>query len=1021
MKQRRGVLLVLLVWTLGAWAQNNRLWRVEAESPQTTVTYGDDFIDMRAPRGLTLWYREPMTGDVCIEYEAMAVGDARVSDLNCFWKASDPKAPHDIVRRSRWRHGNFVRHYSLQLYYMSLGGNGNTTTRFRRYTANEAALTDEVQRPPILQEYTDAPHLLTPDRWYRIRIECCGNRVRFWADDELLVDYRDPQPLTSGWFGFRTTQSHTRLRHFRVAPLGLAAGEVPLHWIGDRAPALATPCTWGVPFARGEVKKAGEYTVPGVLTQARPLALWPDGSVKWAAYTAVLPAGTTPLLVRTKYKTASVGSKQSDLVVHCGSETTFWDSLTVEGRKVAGACRLVASTATQQGTVTQHRTFSSRVDSVRVERDGPVEQVIKICGTMEGWMPFVARAYYYKGSRWLRLVLSHIYDGDPARDCISSLGLQVEVPLVGELYNRHVAFGDTDGHVWAESVQPLVGRRALQPERQFAQVAGERIPPLTAMTERDRQLIADWATWDRYRLSQLNDMGYTLRKWTGTESAPVGTMGGHRASGFCHVGTTEQGLAGVLHDFWQSYPSTLEVTGATTDCATLTFWLWSPEAEPMDLRHYDTRAHGLNATYEDVQPGLSTPYGIARTSELTLMLTDGYHGKADMARLAQTMTARPQLACNPAYLHDRQAFGVWSLPHRDTPTERWVEDRMDSLLALYTAAVDTEHWYGYWHYGDVMHTTDPAREGWLYDVGGYAWDNTELGTNMWLWYAFLRTGRQDLWQMARAMTRHNSEVDVYHKGDLAGLGSRHNVSHWGCGAKEARISQALWNRFLYFLTADDRMSDLMDEVADADQRLYTLDPMRLAQPRELYPCTAPARLRIGPDWLSYAGNWFSRWERTGEMKYRRKIETGMACISQLHDGLFTGPLALGYYPDSGKITCEVDASVRNTNHLLPLMGGFEFVNELELTLPDTAWHRVWLDHNTRYKALAKQISKNSFRIPRLAAYAYYHTGDKALARSAWDDLLHEPWTEFSRLSTNDAARWCLDAIYMQEVCPAPER
>ena len=38
----------------------------------------------------------------------------------------------------------------------------------------------------------------------------------------------------------------------------------------------------------------------------------------------------------------------------------------------------------------------------------------------------------------------------------------------------------------------------------------------------------------------------------------------------------------------------------------------------------------------------------------------------------------------------------------------------------------------------------------------------------------------------------------------------------------------------------------MTEVKDADQKLYTLDPMRLAQPRSQYPCTAPARLRIVP-------------------------------------------------------------------------------------------------------------------------------------------------------------------------------
>ena len=93
-------------------------------------------------------------------------------------------------------------------------------------------------------------------------------------------------------------------------------------------------------------------------------------------------------------------------------------------------------------------------------------------------------------------------------------------------------------------------------------------------------------------------------------------------------------------------------------------------------------------------------------------------------------------------------------------------------------------------------------------------------------YNFLRTGRADIWRMAEAMTRHTAEVDVYHIGENAGLGSRHNVSHWGCGAKEARISQAARNRFYYYLTTDERCGDLMTEVKDAEQKLYTTDPMR---------------------------------------------------------------------------------------------------------------------------------------------------------------------------------------------------
>ena len=56
-----------------------------------------------------------------------------------------------------------------------------------------------------------------------------------------------------------------------------------------------------------------------------------------------------------------------------------------------------------------------------------------------------------------------------------------------------------------------------------------------------------------------------------------------------------------MHDFWQSYPSSIEISDARTPVATLTAWLWSPESEPMDLRHYDRIAHDLNASYEDVR------------------------------------------------------------------------------------------------------------------------------------------------------------------------------------------------------------------------------------------------------------------------------------------------------------------------------------------------------------------------------------------------------------------------------------
>lgn len=533
-----------------------------------------------------------------------------------------------------------------------------------------------------------------------------------------------------------------------------------------------------------------------------------------------------------------------------------------------------------------------------------------------------------------------------------------------------------------------------------------------------------WDHWDQVKVRE-NEI------W-------IGTFSGTRSEGYAFVGDITGGLGLCLHDFWQSYPSSIEISGAKTSSATITAWLWSPEGEPMDLRHYDNVAHDLNASYEDVQDGMSTPYGIARTTTLTLIPQGGYVGKKAFADTAKSLSELGILLPTPDYLHAQQAFGVWSLPDRSTSFRSRVEDRLDAYINFYSTAIEQNKWYGFWNYGDVMHAYDPVRHTWRYDIGGFAWDNTELASNMWLWYNFLRTGREDIWRMAEAMTRHTAEVDAYHIGPNAGLGSRHNVSHWGCGAKEARISQAAWNRFYYYLTTDDRCGDLMTEVKDADQKLYELDPMRLAQPRSEYPCTAPARLRIGPDWLAYAGNWMTEWERTGNTAYRDKIVTGMKSIATLPNRIFTGPKALGFDPSTGIITTECDSKLESSNHLMTIMGGFEVMNEMIRMIDLPEWKDAWLDHAARYKQKAWELNHSRFRISRLMAYAAYHKRDAMMAREAWDDLFtrleHTPAPPFQittlfppevpapldecvSISTNDAALWSLDAIYMQEVIP----
>lgn len=87
--------------------------------------------------------------------------------------------------------------------------------------------------------------------------------------------------------------------------------------------------------------------------------------------------------------------------------------------------------------------------------------------------------------------------------------------------------------------------------------------------------------------------------------------------------------------------------------------------DPMDMRHYDKVAHGLEESYEDVQPGMSTPYGIAHTSEIILLPSDTLPSILEMNVTSQRLASVNQLLPTPEYLHRVRAFGVWSLPDKD--------------------------------------------------------------------------------------------------------------------------------------------------------------------------------------------------------------------------------------------------------------------------------------------------------------------------------------------------------------------
>jgi hypothetical protein len=186
-------------------------WRVEAESPAARVTAAKGVIDIDTPKGLSLWYLPRLSAPVAIEFEVMAVSEGgpndQVSDVNAFWMASD--AGESVLEHRR--SGAFADYDALSTYYVGIGGNRNTTTRFRRYVGRAG------DRPLLPgHDLRDAADLLVPNRWVRVRLIADGHRIAVERDGRTLFSLDDPEPYTRGHFALRTTQSHLRVRALRI-------------------------------------------------------------------------------------------------------------------------------------------------------------------------------------------------------------------------------------------------------------------------------------------------------------------------------------------------------------------------------------------------------------------------------------------------------------------------------------------------------------------------------------------------------------------------------------------------------------------------------------------------------------------------------------------------------------------------------------------------------------------------------------------------------------------------------------
>ena len=604
---------------------------------------------------------------------------------------------------------------------------------------------------------------------------------------------------------------------------------IKLHWLEKRS--KGGYVTFGVPWKKGEVTKETVFSVNdengnAIAYQEKPIAYYPDGSTKWTSYTIKTDSETVEINKADKYDGfdgIKTNETENEIIVDNGKfKAVFPKQGSVLMKTPYGDVTLkaVKELRSKDGVVEIRKSipYIGEINTVEIEDCGNLKTTVKVTGehkNIDGseFLRYIIRFSVFYDENEIKIIHTFLYDGDEKTDFIKGVGVQLTRKMEGELYNRRIKITGDCGvmhetmqllNLWRPRLGPSIGIQPIYSK----QLAGEKVSLSEMVDLRNgnavtKEEIDNVTKWDSYRLQQVTADSFEVKKRTGHEECTfIKANWGKRSKVLMYIADETKGTAFCMHNFWEKYPTSLYADGLCTDNASLTAWIVPPDAEAQDMRHYDTVAH--DQTYYEGFPEIgSSAYGIANTNEMSLFLYDTVPSDDELMKQAETVQKPSVLVATPEYYHEVKAMGEWSLPSKDTPLKKWLEEELDKAFAFYENEVEQRHWYGLWDYGDIMHTYDAQRHCWRYDMGGYAWQNTELIPTLWLWLAFMRSGREDIFTMAEAMSRHSADVDIYHFGDLKGLGSRHNVVHWGDSCKEPRIAMAGHHRALYYLMGGD--------------------------------------------------------------------------------------------------------------------------------------------------------------------------------------------------------------------------
>jgi PcRGLX-like N-terminal RIFT barrel domain len=509
----------------------------------------------------------------------------------------------------------------------------------------------------------------------------------------------------------------------------------------------AWPATIGVPFPRSALAETSDLGMVGpngenVTLQAAASSLWDDGSVKWAALSfladsdkaeesrtyqlkakpgeAAGAATASPVLaleespagweLRTSTLTFSIGKKEAAFFGSFGFDENG-DGMVGSDERVTGSDTSGLLLQTGDGQV-----WTCAAPSlVDVEENGAVRAIVRCAGAMRS---------ADGGAGWHYLVGLTFWRGVPGMAVNASVWNGQEEPLFQSV--RRVSVN-----------VPLAGgaglRGALQGEP-LVQVLGDK--PM--------------------RLFQDTDAHYTQSR--GAEAKE-----GERASGLVTVSRGTGELSLLVRDFWQTYPSALELGAAGIRVDLL------PALAP-DAYTVEDTGDWFRRLYQWFDENGCYLMRAGQTTQHEFFLWFNTDQNAESVAQHASWFAQPLLPQpSPEYLCSTGVLGKAVFPRTPGLWDAY-EASFDAGFENLMQARESNRMYGWMNFGD------------WYGERGYNAGNNEYDLAWCLGMQWMRTGDRRLFERGLEMARHYTTVDTI-RGEwtekLPGVVWEHSFNHVG--------------------------------------------------------------------------------------------------------------------------------------------------------------------------------------------------------------------------------------------------